>query len=140
MKPRISVLTLGVADLERSLSFYRDALGLETEGVVGTELEGYAVVFFNLEGGLVLALWASRDLANDAKVPPVQGNSSAFSIGHNVRTREEVDEVMDQAEAAGAEITDRPSDRPWGGYSGYFRDLDGHLWDIVWNPQLLPET
>ena len=140
MKPRISVITLGVADLERSLAFYRDALGLDTEGIIGAELEGYAVVFFKLEGGLILALWPSRDLANDAKVPQLQGNSSAFSIGHNVRTREEVDEVIEQAKVAGAEITDSPSDRVWGGYSGYFKDLDGHLWDVVWNPQLLPES
>ena len=140
MKPRISVITLGVADLERSLTFYRDGLGLKTEGIIGAEVEGYAVVFFHLEGGLILALWANHDLANDAKVPQVYGNSSAFSIGHNVRTREEVDKVIQRAEAAGAEITDCPSDRVWGGYAGYFKDLDGHLWDIVWNPQLLPET
>lgn len=140
MNSRVSVITLGVADLERSLAFYRDGLGLETEGIVGADLEGYAVVFFDLEGGLRLALWESHNLASDAKVPPIQGNSSAFSLGHNVRTREEVDGVIEQARAAGAEVIDPPRDRPWGGYSGYFKDLDGHLWDIVWNPQLLPET
>jgi predicted lactoylglutathione lyase len=140
MKPRISVITLGVKNLERSLVFYRDGLGLETEGVVGAELDGYAVAFFKLEGGLVLGLWASKHLASDAKIPHMITNSSAFSIGHNVKTREEVDEVMKRAEMAGAQISDPPSDRPWGGYSGYFKDLDEHLWDVVWNPQLLPET
>jgi catechol 2,3-dioxygenase-like lactoylglutathione lyase family enzyme len=137
MKPRISVLTLGVQDLERAMAFYRDGMGLETEGIFGQEFEGGAVVFFNLSGGLILALWTMENLVKEGGVTP--GDFPRSSLGHNVRTREEVDAVMAQAEAAGATITAPAEDRVWGGYSGYFQDLDGHLWEVIWNPMLLPE-
>ena len=140
MKPRITVLTLGVADLERALSFYRDGLGLPTDGIVGTEFEYGAVAFFRLEGGLTLALWPRKSLSHDSGLP-IEGTSSTdFSIGHNVRSRSEVDAVMRQAEAAGAVIVKSAQDTFWGGYAGYFKDPDGHLWEVVWNPQLLPEA
>jgi len=139
MKPRITVLTLGVSDLEQALSFYRDGLGLETEGIIGTEFEGGAVAFFNLEGGLMLALWPSAELAKDSKVPASTSTGARFSIGHNVRTREDVDEVLAQAQRAGATVTSPGHDQAWGGYSGYFQDPDGHLWEVVWNPQLIPD-
>jgi catechol 2,3-dioxygenase-like lactoylglutathione lyase family enzyme len=135
MKPRIKVITLGVRDLEKSLVFYRDGLGLPTQGIVGTEFEGGAVVFFNMNGGLILALYPKAELAKDAKVSITPPSPAEFSIGHNVSTKEEVDAVMAQAEKAGATITDPAHDRFWGGYSGYFQDLDGHLWEVAWNPQ-----
>lgn len=134
MKPRISVLTLGVDDLERSLRFYRDGLGLPTEGIVGQEFEHGAVAFFDLQPGLRLAIWKRRDLAHDAKVALTPPSPSEFTIGHNVGSKEEVDEVIEQARRAGAVITVPPQETFWGGYSGYFQDPDGHLWEVVWNP------
>lgn len=138
MKPRISVVTLGVADLERSLVFYRDGLGLPTEGIVGREFEHGAVAFFDLSGGLKLALWAQDDISFDTGLPKPHVSSTAFTIGHNVLHRNEVDETMDAAQRAGAEIIKAPQDTFYGGYAGYFCDLDKHLWEIVWNPQMLP--
>ena len=138
MKPRISVLTLGVSDLERSLSFYRDGLGLPTEGIVGQEYPHGAVAFFDLSGGLKLALWAQADIAHDTGLP-IQANSpTAFTIGHNVARRSEVDECLKAAAQAGASIVKPARDTFYGGYAGYFRDPDGHLWEVVWNPALLP--
>lgn len=134
MKPRIKVVTLGVADLEAALAFYRDGMGLRTEGIIGTEFEDGAVVFMEMDGGLILALYPREALAKEARVPVGQPNAAEFTLGHNVASREEVDAVMAQAEAAGARITDPARVRFWGGYSGHFQDLDGHLWEIAWNP------
>lgn len=136
MKPSISVITLGVEDLERALVFYRDGLGLPTNGIVGTEFEGGAVVFFRLAGGLILALWPRAELARDAGLEASEPafRAAAFSIGHNVDSREDVERVMAQAAAAGARILDPGRERVWGGYAGYFQDPDGHLWEVVWNP------
>ncbi len=138
MKPRISVLTLGVADLEQSLSFYRDGLGLPTEGIIGREFEHGAVAFFELSGGLKLAIWAQSDISYDTGLPVLPISSTALTIGHNVMRKEEVDEVMEAAKRAGAEIIKAAQDAFWGGYAGYFRDPNGHVWEIVWNPQMLP--
>jgi catechol 2,3-dioxygenase-like lactoylglutathione lyase family enzyme len=135
MKPRLSVVTLGVRDLDRSLRFYRDGLGLTTDGIVGTEFEGGAVVFIHLAHGLILALWPLHELAKDANVAVADDGPPRFSLGHNVGSRDEVDAVMAQASAAGATIAEAAQDRVWGGYTGYFRDPDGHLWEVVWNPQ-----
>ena len=134
MKPRIKVVTLGVSDLERSLIFYRDGLGLPTQGIIGTEFEEGAVVFFNMNDDLILALYPGHALDKDAKVPVSPPSPSDLSIGHIVGSKEEVDAIMQQAEIAGARVTDPARDRFWGGYSGYFQDLDGHLWEIAWNP------
>lgn len=139
MKPRITVLTIGVSNLERSLAFYRDGLGLETEGIIGKEFEHGAVVFFRLEGGLTLALWAQDDIAYDTGLTRTPNSPTSFTIGHNVSSREEVDEVMEQATRAGAWILKPTQDTFYGGYAGYFRDPDGHVWEIVWNPEILPE-
>lgn len=138
MKARISVVTLGVADLERSLTFYRDGLGLATDGIVGREFEHGAVAFFDLSGGLKLALWAQDDIAHDTGLPKQPASPTAFTIGHNVRHRREVDEAMAAAARAGADIVKPPQETFYGGYAGYFHDPDGHLWEIVWNPQMLP--
>ncbi len=146
MDSHIDVITLAVDDLERSLSFYRDGLGLSSPGIVGSEFPGDetsaagAVAMFELRGGLILALYPRTELARDAAVPLGPPQTGEFSVGHFVGSRDEVDEVLAQAEAAGATITDRPHDRPWGIYSGYFRDPDGHLWEIIWNPSPLPAT
>lgn len=138
MKPRISVITLGVADLEQSLAFYRDGLGLPTEGIVGREFEHGAVAFFDLSGGLKLAIWAQDDISHDTGLPKSPISPTAFTIGHNVTRKEEVDTAMDMAERAGAEIVKTARETFYGGYAGYFRDPNGHLWEIVWNPQMLP--
>jgi len=138
MKPRITFLTLGVEDLEASLRFYRDGLGLQTDGIIGTEFEYGAVVFFNLPSGMTFALYPRKSLAKDSGLPLGPPSSTEFSIGHNVRTAKEVDEVMEQARHAGAVIAKPAQDTFWGGYAGYFKDPDGHLWEVAWNPQMLP--
>lgn len=138
MKPRISLITLCVDDLERAVRFYRDGLGLETQGIVGQELEFGAVAFFDLQSGLKLALWPRKSLAHDAALPLTPPSPIELSLGHNVSSREEVDAVMGQARQAGAVIVKPACDTFWGGYAGYFQDPDGHLWEIAWNPQLLP--
>ncbi len=134
MKSRIRIITLGVSDLEKSLSFYRDGMGLPTQGIFGTEFEDGAVVFFNMNDDLILALYPKTSLAKDAKISVSPPSSSEFSVGHIVKSKQEVDAVMKQAENAGAKIVDPAHDRFWGGYSGYFQDPDGHLWEIAWNP------
>jgi uncharacterized protein len=136
MKPRISVITIGVDDLERSLAFYRDGLGLPTQGIVGTEFEHGAVAFFELSGGLILAIWPRADLAHDTGLEPSPASPTEFSLGHNVANREQVNKVMEQARRAGAAIVKEPGDTFWGGYAGYFQDPNGHLWEIAWNPEL----
>ncbi|MBW3582084.1 MAG: VOC family protein [Euryarchaeota archaeon] len=138
MKPHITMITLGVDDLERALRFYRDGLGFPTEGIVGTEFEHGAVVFFELSGGMKLGLYAREDLARDAGVPKSVASTTEFSIAHNVASKEAVDTVMTEAEAAGARIIKPAQDAFWGGYSGYFADPDGHLWEVAWNPAWEP--
>lgn len=134
MKPRLSVLTLAVDDLHRSLAFYRDGLGFPTPGIVGEQFEHGAVVFVGLRPGLKLALWPRASLEHDSGIQRESKRSPEVSIGHNVQTRDEVDAVMEQARRAGARIVKAAQPTFWGGYGGYFQDLDGHLWEIVWNP------
>jgi catechol 2,3-dioxygenase-like lactoylglutathione lyase family enzyme len=138
MKARISVLTLGVADLERSLTFYRDGLGLATQGIVGREFEHGAVAFFELAGDLKLALWAQDDIAHDTGLAKTKVSATAVTLGHNVARREDVDEVMEQARRAGAVVVKNAQPTFYGGYAGYFADPDGHLWEVVFNPANLP--
>lgn len=140
MERRIDVITLAVGDLERALAFYREGLGLESRGVTATQYAGDdttpagAIVMFRLDGGLLLNLYPRSELAKDAQIPPGPPQSGEFSLGHIVANRTDVDALLAQAEAAGATITDEPHDRPWGIYSGYFRDPDGHLWEVIHNP------
>jgi uncharacterized protein len=142
MEPRIDVITLAVGDLGRSLAFYRDGLGFDSRGVIGTEFGGDestpagAAAMFQLQGGLILALYPRAELAKDAAIPLGPPKPGEFSIGQLVAGKAEVDAVLAKAEAAGGTLTDRPHDRPWGLYSGYFRDPDGHLWEIIWNPEV----
>ncbi len=112
MKPRITLLTLGVDDLERAVAFYRDGMGLKTDGIIGKEFEYGAVAFFELESGMKLGLWPRRSLAHDTGLP-----------------------VRAQARAAGAVIVKAAGDTFYGGYAGYFHDPDQHLWEVAWNPQ-----
>ncbi|HEY0721108.1 MAG TPA: VOC family protein [Gammaproteobacteria bacterium] len=135
MKPRITVITLGVDDLERSLRFYRDGLGLSTQGIIGQEFEYGAVVFIDLQNGLKLALWPRSSIARDSGLTLGAPSATELTLGHNVASKEEVDAVMQQAAQAGAVIVKAAHDTFWGGYAGYFSDPDGHLWEVVWNPQ-----
>ncbi|MCY1550807.1 Glyoxalase/Bleomycin resistance protein/Dioxygenase superfamily protein [compost metagenome] len=136
MQARVSVITLAVDDLHRSLQFYRDGLGLPTEGIIGTEFEHGAVVFIDLQPGLKLALWPRASLAHDSGLAITAANVTEFSLGHNVASKEQVDEVMAQAKAAGASIIKPAQETFWGGYAGYFSDPDQHLWEVVWNPHM----
>ena len=138
MKPRISVITLAVDDLERALRFYRDGLNWETDGIIGQEFEHGTVAFFDLQAGLKLALGPRASLAHDTGLPPDTPSATELSLGHNVASRAEVDAVMAQAARAGARIVKPAQDTFWGGYAGYFQDPDGHLWEAVFNPQLPP--
>jgi uncharacterized protein len=145
MKPRLNVITLSVKDLERSLAFYRDGLGLPTKGIIGTEFKGDdvnpsgAAAFFELQGGLILALYGRSDLAKDSNRPDTPPSALEFSLGYFVASRSDVDDLLGRAGAAGATVTDPPHDRAWGIYSGYFQDPDGHLWEVIWNPQIQVE-
>ena len=139
MKQRINILTLGVNDLKKSMQFYQDGLGWRTEGIVGTEFENGAVVFFNLENGMILSLYERNNLAWDSGLQLQPQSATEFSIGYLVSNEEEVDLVMQQAKQAGAEIIKTPQKTFWGGYAGYFKDVDGHLWEIAHNPSLAVE-
>lgn len=139
MKPRVTVITLGVDDLDRAFRFYHEGLGLESAGIIGKEFEFGAVAFFDLQAGLKLALWPRTSISRDSGLALGHPSPTEFTLGHNVASRAEVDAVMQQAAAAGATIVKRAQDTFWGGYAGYFQDPDGHLWEAVWNPQLLPE-
>jgi len=134
MKPRISLITLGVTNLEKSVAFYRDGLKLKTDGIIGKEFEYGAVAFFDLQNGLKLALWPKESISKDTNITGQTPSSLEFTIGHNVNNKEEVDTVMKEAENAGAKIIKPAQDTFYGGYAGYFQDPDGHLWEVAWNP------
>jgi len=138
MKPRITLITLGVDNLDKSMRFYRDGLGFETDGIVGEEYENGAVAFFDLEKGLKLALWPRKSLAVDSGLPVTPRSPTDFALAHNVSSKSDVDTVMQQAERAGASIVKAAADTFYGGYAGYFQDPDGHLWEVAWNPNLMP--
>lgn len=136
MRPRITMITLGVDDLERSVQFYRDGLGFPTAGIVGEEFEYGAVAFFDLQAGLKLALWPRKSIARDSGLALAGASATELTLGHNVSSREEVDALMKQAQDAGAVLVKPAHETFWGGYAGYFQGPDHHLWEIVWNPQL----
>lgn len=139
MKARITVITLGVDDLEASLKFYRDGLDLLTEGIIGREFEHGAVAFFELTGGLKFAIFERSSIAHDATVPESGRSPTEFTIGHNVACEAEVDEVMAEAVKAGARVVKPAQKTFWGGYAGYFQDPDDHLWEVVYNPAFIPK-
>ncbi len=127
MEQRMSLVTLGVADLRRARRFYESGLGWKP---------GFAsddVVFYET-GGPIIALWSRRDLAADAQIEDDESTFGGIALAHNVRARADVDAVLAEAAAAGAAILKSAEDTPWGGYSGYFADLDGHVWEVAWNP------
>jgi len=136
MKPRITVITLAVTDLERSLVFYRDGLGLATSGITGTKYPIGTCVFFTLEGGLKLALWPRSSLVADTGLPGDGPAATEVLIAHNVDSEDEVRQVLAQAQAAGGRIVKPAQPTFWGGYGGYFQDPDGHVWEVVFNPHL----
>ena len=138
MKPRINVITLAVQDLQKSFEFYSKGLGWHSDGIIGAEIENGAVAFFNLSNGLVMALWPRESLLADAGLAEAQqANTTTFSLGYNVNSKDDVDAAIDAAIKAGGTLVDAAQDRAWGGYSGYFKDIDGHLWDVVYNLELL---
>lgn len=121
------MVTLGVSDLNRSTAFYRDGLGLPTNG------DFAGVSFFKLKGAW-LSLYSRVELAADANVSDESRGFGGFTLAHNVASREEVDAVLEQARNAGARISQAARETDWGGYSGYFADPDGYLWEVAWNP------
>jgi uncharacterized protein len=130
MESRVSIITLGVSDLAQSTDFYQNGLGLP---LLPSSTEG--ISFFAVNGGsLWLALYPRDLLAEDARVPAEGSGFRGFTVAHNVRTREAVHEVMEQAVRAGARLVKEPQEVFWGGYSGYFADLDGFLWEVAHNP------
>lgn len=134
MQAHISVITLAVEGLQRALDFYRDGLGLATEGIIGQEFEQGAVVFFELQAGLKLALWSKQSLQQDTGLTGTASNATQITLGHNVHSPLEVDQVLKQAHNAGAKILKPAQSTFYGGYAGYFQDLDGHVWEVVYNP------
>ena len=139
MKPRITLLTLGVDDLPRAVALYGDGLGFPTKGIVGEEFEHGAVAFFDLDHGLKLATWPRESLAHDVGMAASPRSPTEFAIAHNVATEAEVDAVMEKAKAAGAVIAKPAQPTFYGGYAGYFQDPDGHLWEVAYNPDMVPE-
>jgi catechol 2,3-dioxygenase-like lactoylglutathione lyase family enzyme len=136
VNPHITLVTLAVDDLERAVAFYRDGLGFPTKGIVGTEVENGAVAFFNLQPGLKLALWPRKSLAADSGLPVQAASATEFSLAHNVASPAEVDAVLQQAARAGARLVKPAQATSYGGHAGYFTDLDGHLWEVAFNPGL----
>jgi uncharacterized protein len=139
LQAKIFFITLAVDDLDRSVAFYRDGLGWPTEGIVGQEFHDEAtgadgtIAFFKLEGGLLLGLYERANLAKDASLPPGPPSSTEFSLGVPAESQAEVDKLLRQAEAAGGTLTAPAHMRPFGVYSGYFTDPDGHLFEIAWD-------
>ena len=134
MQAHISVITLAVEDLQRALDFYRDGLGLVTEGIIGQEFEPGAVVFFELQAGLKLALWSKQSLQQDTGLTGTASSAAQITLGHNVHSPLEVDQVLKQAKNVGAKILKPAQSTFYGGYAGYFQDLDGHIWEVVYSP------
>ncbi|HVX00171.1 MAG TPA: VOC family protein [Candidatus Babeliaceae bacterium] len=134
MKQRLNIITLGVKDLKRSMEFYQKGLGWQTQGIVGAEYENGAIVLFELAGGQMLSLYERKNLAWDSEVELQPMSATEFSIGYFVNSDQEVDAILEHANAAGAKITKQAQQAFWGGYHGYFQDIDGHLWEIGHNP------
>ncbi|OTG99748.1 VOC family protein [Acinetobacter sp. ANC 4973] len=134
MKPYISVITLAVNDLEQSLKFYCEGLGLHSEGILGQEYEYGAVAFIELQSDVKLALWSQQSIQHDTGLAICAMCPTQMTLGHNVFSPLEVDQVMAQAARAGAQIIKPAQATFYGGYAGYFQDPNGHLWEVVWNP------
>ncbi|RUO65134.1 hypothetical protein SAMN06297229_1501 [Pseudidiomarina planktonica] len=140
MPAAVSFITLTVASLERAVSFYRDGLGWQTEGIIGTEYENGAVAFFPLPHGQILALWPRASLLKDLQLKDSAteadiSTNASMMLAHNLASCAEVDKFMQVAEAAGARVIKPATKTAWGGYAGCFQDPDKHLWEVVWNPK-----
>lgn len=140
MESRFTILTLGVNDLEKAFKFYHEGMGLSSKGIVGKEFEHGDVAFFDLKNGMVLALYSRDNLAWDSHSKRGVASSTEFSIGYTTRNEAEVNSIMEQAKQAGATISKPAQKTFWGGYAGYFKDPDGHLWEIAFNPNLIPQN
>ena len=140
VQAKIFFITLAVDDLDRSIAFYRDGLGWPTEGIVGQEFHDEVtgadgtIAIFTLDDGLLFTLYERANLAKDASLAAGPPSSTEFSLGIPAQSRAEVDTLLAQAQAAGGTLTAPPHMRPFGVYSGYFTDPDGHLFEIAWNP------
>ncbi len=146
MRAKINFITLAVEDLDRAVAFYRDGLGWKTEGIVGREFHDEVtgadgtIAFFVLDGGLMLGLYERTNLAKDASLPPGPPSTTEFSLGIPAGSRAEVGKLLQQAKAAGGTLTAPAHMRPFGVYSGYFTDPDGHLFEIAWNSSGTPNA
>lgn len=127
MKPHITIITLGVADLQRSINFYQKGLGLPRKD------ESESIAFFQMRG-TILALYPRDELAEDITISPAGTGFQGFTLAHNVASPEEVDSTLAEAVAAGAELVKPGQEASWGGYSGYFKDPDGFYWEVAHNP------
>jgi catechol 2,3-dioxygenase-like lactoylglutathione lyase family enzyme len=140
MRAKIFFITLAVEDLSRAVAFYRDGLGWPTEGIVGQQFHDEVtgadgtIAIFTLENGLLFTLYERTNLAKDASLPAGPPSSTEFSLGIPAQSRSEVDTLLALAQAAGGTLTAPAHMRPFGVYSGYFTDPDGHLFEIAWNP------
>ncbi|MYE38328.1 MAG: VOC family protein [Candidatus Spechtbacteria bacterium SB0662_bin_43] len=130
MKPKISIITLGVEDLTRARKFYEEGLGL-----VPMSYSSESIAFYDMNG-VVLSLYPKDALAEDVTISQQGSGFSGVTIAHNEPSKEKVDEMIEEARAAGATIVKESRDVFWGGYSGYFQDLDGHLWEVAYNPYM----
>lgn len=128
MRQKLNIVTLGVKDIKSSLDFYENGLGWKLSGASNDN-----IAFFQL-GGVVLALYPREKLAEDAKISPESRGFSGITLAYNAKNEAEVDEVLQRVEKIGAKIVKNGEKVFWGGYSGYFADLDGHLWEVAWNP------
>lgn len=140
MKPHVSIITLGVGNLEKSVRFYRDGLGWKTRGIVGADLEHGAAAFFDLQPGLCLALWPRESLAHEAGIELQAPAMTEFMLSHRVDEKLQVEEVLGRAAQAGGQIVKPAHDTLLGGHAGIFKDPDGHLWEIAWNAESCPAT
>lgn len=134
MKPHVSIITLAVGNLEKSVRFYRDGLGWKTRGIVGADYEYGAVAFFELQPGLCLALWPRESLAHEIGIEIQPPAMTEFMLSHNVGEKAQVEQALRLAEQAGAQIVQPAHDTLLGGHAGIFKDPDGHLWEVAWNP------
>lgn len=134
MQPSISVITLVTDNLQRAVAFYRDGLSLPTQGIVGDAKSDTEVAFFTLNGNLTLALWSRQSLANQLGKTP---EGSGHLLSHNVAEQKDVAAVLDAVKFAGGTVLRPPHWQPWGCYGGYFSDLDGHCWEVTFNPKYI---
>lgn len=135
MKPHVSIITLAVGNLEKSVRFYRDGLGWKTRGIVGADLNHGAAAFFDLQSGLCLALWPRESLAHEAGIDVQAPAMTEFMLSHRVTEKSQVEEALQRAAQAGGQIVKPAHDTLLGGHAGIFKDPDGHLWEIAWNPE-----